>query len=106
MYLCTWALGRKRDDAIVLVEHLRNTFFSFYNFVEGRIAELLHRNLRLLSLRLLWDLSLLGLGSPATDCEDRAGLAELRKDQIAILVKALQFLTEAASKGKALNADL
>lgn len=42
-------------------------------------------------------LAIFGLGPPLADCEDRAGFAELRENQIRVLVKGLQLLAESAT---------
>ena len=98
-----WVLRWERDNSLVLKQDL-NAGVSLDDLVKRRVFQLLQSHFCLLQLR--QDLSVLWLGPPAAHCEYATRLAELREDQVAVLVEALQFLAQAAAQRERLNMDL
>ena len=97
------ALRWEGNHTLVFEEHSRGVLLTLDDLVERRVSELFKRDFGLLDLR--HDLPVFGLGSPAAHGEDRARLAELREDKIAVPVEALQLLAQPAPQRERLDLD-
>ena len=95
--------SREHDDFLIFVECL-DPGFTLDNLVVGRVLELIQWHFRFLNLGHY--LSIFRLGAPFAHCKDWTGFAELRKDQIAVFVKALKLLAESTAQSKRLDFDL
>ena len=102
MSLGNWFSSVECDHFVVLEDGF-NVLLTLNNLVEWRVSELIKREFGFLNM---WHhLAVFRLGPPFAHCEDIAGLAELRENQIAVFVEALEFLAEAATQGKGLDRD-
>ena len=95
--------GREHNHFLVFVECL-DPGFTLDDLVEGRVLKLIQWHFRFLDLG--HHLSIFRLGPPFAHCKDWTGFTELRKDQIAVFVKALKLLAESAAQSKGLDFNL
>ena len=93
----------EHNHFVIFVERLYPGL-TLDDLVEGRVLKLIQCHLRLLDLG--HHLAIFGLGPPFAHCKDWTGFAELREDQIAVFVEALQLLAESTAQSKRLNFDL
>ena len=94
---------REHDHFLIFVERL-NPGLTLDDLVEGRVLKLIQCHFRFLDLG--HHLSIFRLGPPFAHCKDWTSFTELRKNQIAVFVKALKLLAESAAQSKRLDFDL
>ena len=95
--------SREHNHFVIFVKCL-DPGFTLDDLVEGRVLELIECHFRFLDLGHY--LSIFRLGPPFADCKDWTGFTELRKDQVAVFVKALKLLAESAAQSERLDFDL
>lgn len=77
----------EHNNFVVLVDYVLHRNLAFNNLVEWRVLQLVKSNLWL--RQVLLNLTFLWFGSPFSYSKDRAGFAELSKDQICVFIKSL-----------------